>query len=94
LNQTWTVVNTNTTTDCANPSVNGTLTKLQSIKLQQEASGKFTAIGNDLDGSNMCIAAMSFQPAGSRGTASGTAACEGGFGAKITFDDLSIQANY
>ena len=94
LNQTWTVVNTNTTTDCANPSVNGTLTKLQSIKLQQEASGKFTAIGNDLDGSNMCIAAMTLQPAGSRASAVGTMACEGSVIGNLTFDDLLIQSDY
>jgi len=94
LNQTWTVIDTFTNTDCTNSNMNGSLTKAQTIKSQTGTGSNFTFTINDLDGANMCIAAMSFQPAGSRGTATGTAACEGGFGAKITFDDLSIQADY
>ena len=94
LSQTWTVIDTFTNTDCTNSNMNGSLTKAQTIKSQTGTGSNFTFTINDLDGANMCIAAMSFQPAGSRGTATGTAACEGGFGAKITFNDLSIQADY
>jgi len=94
FNQTWTVIDAYTNTDCVNSSMNGSVTKAQSIRSQKGTGSNFTFTINDLDGANMCIAAMSFQPAGSRGIATGTAACEGGFGAKITFDDLSIQANY
>jgi len=94
FNQTWTVIDAYTNTGCMNSSLNGSVTKAQSIRSQKGTGSNFTFTINDLDGANMCIAAMSFQPTGSRGTASGTAACEGEFGAQVTFDDLSIQANY
>jgi hypothetical protein len=94
LNQTWTVLNTSSTDNCENPSLNGTTTKIQNIKSQQGPGNNFTFSVSDLDGSSMCTAAMTLQPAGSRGVAVGTATCEGGWSAKMTFDDLSIQADY
>jgi hypothetical protein len=94
FNQTWTVIDSYTNTNCTNSSLNGTVTKAQIIRSQKGTGSNFTFAINDLDGTNMCIASMSFQPTGSRGTASGTATCDGGFGALITFDDLTIQGGY
>ena len=73
LNQTWTVVQTYTKNNCANPSLNESITNIAKIKGQQGAGNNFTFTITDLDGANSCIAAMALQPAGSRGVAVGTA---------------------
>jgi hypothetical protein len=94
LNQTWTVVQTYTKNNCANPSLNESITNVAKIKGQQGAGNNFTFTITDLDGANRCIAALAFQPAGSRGVAVGTATCYDGSGANVTFDDMSVQAGY
>jgi hypothetical protein len=94
LNQSWTVLNTSTTSGCTNSSLNGSTAKIQNIKSQMGLGSNFTFSISDLDGSSLCIAAMSLQPSGSRGVAVGAAACEGGVSANMTFDDLSAQSDY
>jgi hypothetical protein len=94
LNQTWTVVQTYTKNNCANPSLNESITNVAKIKGQQGAGNNFTFTITDLDGANRCIAALALQSAGSRGVAVGTATCYDGSGANVTFDDMSVQAGY
>lgn len=94
LNQTWTVVQTYTKNNCANPRLNESITNIAKIKGQQGAGNNFTFTITDLDGANRCIAALALQPAGSRGVAAGSATCYDGSGANVTFDDMSVQAGY
>jgi hypothetical protein len=94
LNQTWTVVQTYTTNNCANPSLNGSTTNVRNLKGQQGAGNNFTLAITDLDGTTRCNAALAFQPAGSKGVAVGSATCYDGSSANITFDDMSVQAGY
>lgn len=94
LNQTWTALNTSTTTGCTNASMNGSTTQINLIKGQSIVDSKFSITSTNLDGTNICVLALTPQLAGSRMTASGNVQCEGGGGATVTIDDFIIQSDY
>ena len=94
LNQSWTVVDSYTISNCANASLNESVSKIRYVKTQQGIGGNFTLTSTDLNASNMCVASFTGQPAGSRLTATGTVACEGGGLANVAIDDLNIQSDY
>ena len=94
LNQTWTALNTSTTTGCANTSLNGITTQINLIKGQPIVDSKFLMTSTNLDGTNLCVLTLTPQLTGSRMTATGNLQCEGGSGATVSIDDFSIQSNY
>ena len=94
LNQTWTVLNTLSTTGCANASLNGSSINNQLFVGQQITDSKFSFKTMNLDGSNVCLLSLTGQATGSRMTAIGTLQCEGGSEVKVNVDDLSIQSDY
>ena len=94
LNQTWTVVDSYTTISCANASLNESVSQVRNLNSQQGVGAGFTLTTTDLTGSNMCVAALAGQPAGSRMTATGTVACEGGGVANVVIDDFIIQSDF
>jgi len=94
LNQTWTALNTSTTTGCSNASLNGSTAQINLIKGQPIVDSKFSITSTNLDGTNICVLALTPQLAGSRMTAVGNVQCEGGSGATVTIDDFIIQSDY
>jgi hypothetical protein len=94
LNQTWTALNTSTTTGCENASLNESTAQINLIKGQQIVDSKFSMTSTNLDGTNLCVLMLTPQLAGSRMTATGQVQCEGGSGATVLIDDFTIQSDY
>lgn len=95
LNQTWEAIDSRTVTGCETASDNGSFTGTNLIKGSQESGNKFNLAISKLDGSDLCVASLTAQPAGSRLTAQGSATCQqNSASANVVVDDFSVQSDY
>ena len=94
FDQTWTVIDTYTQTGCANPKMNESVTAAQLVRGQKGSGSNITMTVSNLDNSNMCVANMNFQSAGSKVNAVGKASCEDGSIVDVLFEDMTIQSDY
>ena len=94
LNQAWLALDTNTITNCSNPTFNGSSSEIRNVKIQKSSGTNFTITDTSLDGKDVCTASMVGQYAGSRLTANGSLVCNGGSASTATIDDLTIQSDF
>lgn len=95
LNQTWEAIDSRTVTGCETTSENGSFTSTNLIKGSQESGNQFNLAISKLDGSDLCVASLTAQPAGSRLTAQGSATCaQDATSAHVVLDDFTVQSDY